>query len=150
LTKELTRQQTQINEELDEVKIAQRNRGLGKSERRELRRRKELLSTKHKNTIRQIEMANEDRDKAINSYTMKANILLKNSQQYQRNSLQSMKNILQNFINVLTMESSVFNQTTQKIKSSKNSIQSRKQYHSSSTDDDDGDDERSWISIDSE
>jgi hypothetical protein len=61
-----------------------------------------------------------------------------------------MKNILQNFINVLTMESPVFNQTKQKIKSSKNSIQSRKQYHSSSTDDDDGDDKKSWTSIDSD
>jgi len=153
LIQELTKQQTQRTKELDGVNIALKNRRLGKSEKEELRRQHKLLSKQLENTSRQIKMANEDRDQATNSYTEKAKTFLKDNQQYQTNSLQSIEHILQNFINVLRIESPVSNQTTQKIKPLKNSIQSRKQNCSRLTDDDDdddGDDERSVISIESD
>jgi hypothetical protein len=145
LIKELTKQQTQRTKELDAVKIARTNLCLDKSEKDELRRQHKHLFREFTNTNQEIERANEECNQATNSYTNKAKIFLKNSQRYQTKSLDSMENILQNFINVLKIESSVSNRTTQKIKPSKKSIQSKKQNRSSSTDD-----ERSVISIDSD
>jgi len=136
LTK-LTKQQTQLQKQLDEVKFARKNSSLDKSKKEELKRKHDDLSTQLENANRDIKVANENRDQAINNYNNQANIIFKDSQQHQTNSLQLMKNILKNFINALRIESSFSNRTKQNIKPSKYSIQSRKKNRCYSIDSDD-------------